>query len=91
MTDLRRPVTPRGYHTNAIFGELSIPLRLIDLGECSGMQSGWDEMTIAEAQNICGECEVRAECLAYARTNREPCGVWGGVEFPETRMRRAAA
>lgn len=33
----------------------------------------------AEAKRICGLCEVREECLAYAIETGERHGVWGGM------------
>jgi len=43
-----------------------------------------------DAKRVCGRCEVRAECLAYALANRERFGVWGGTtERERRRMRRA--
>ena len=37
----------------------------------------------ARAKVICGECSVRAECLAYALSIREPHGIWGGLNEHE--------
>lgn len=35
---------------------------------------------LAEARVVCvTECTVRAECLAYAKANREQFGMWGGI------------
>ena len=31
------------------------------------------------AKAICARCPVRAECLEYALRNREPHGIWGGL------------
>ena len=43
-----------------------------------------------DAKRVCGGCEVRAECLAYALAHRERFGVWGGTtERERRRMRRA--
>ena len=38
-----------------------------------------------DAKRICGGCEVRPECLAYAIANRERFGVWGGTTERERR------
>ena len=35
----------------------------------------------AHAQALCGECSLRAACLAGALERREPWGVWGGELF----------
>lgn len=39
--------------------------------------------TVAKA--ICASCPVTAECLAYALTNREKAGIWGGLSERERR------
>lgn len=36
--------------------------------------------TIARAKRICSNCTVRACCLDVALRNREPDGIWGGLE-----------
>lgn len=33
----------------------------------------------AKAKAICARCPVRAQCLDWALTTREPHGVWGGL------------
>jgi WhiB family transcriptional regulator, redox-sensing transcriptional regulator len=33
----------------------------------------------AKAKAICARCPVRSECLDYALRNREPHGIWGGL------------
>jgi len=38
-----------------------------------------------DAKRICGGCEVRPECLAYALAHRERFGVWGGTTVRERR------
>lgn len=47
---------------------------------------------VAQAQRLCGDCPVRASCLAGALDRREPWGVWGGELFergvPVARKRR---
>lgn len=40
------------------------------------------------AQNICGSCTVRQECLEYAMSEEIEFGVWGGLT---ERQRRALA
>jgi len=43
-----------------------------------------------EAKAVCGRCEVRPECLAYALAHDDRFGVWGGVaERDRRRMTRA--
>jgi WhiB family transcriptional regulator, redox-sensing transcriptional regulator len=35
------------------------------------------------AKAVCAVCSVRAICLKYALENREPHGVWGGLNESE--------
>lgn len=43
------------------------------------------------AKRICGRCEVRQECLAYALETVQEHGVWGGYSTHERQeMRREA-
>jgi WhiB family redox-sensing transcriptional regulator len=37
-----------------------------------------DSLAVRAAKAICRECDVQAECLAYAITNGETHGIWGG-------------
>jgi WhiB family redox-sensing transcriptional regulator len=37
----------------------------------------------AQAKAICARCPVRPECLEYALRNREPHGIWGGLNESE--------
>ena len=37
----------------------------------------------ARAKSICVRCPVRVECLEYALRNREPHGIWGGLNEAE--------
>jgi WhiB family transcriptional regulator, redox-sensing transcriptional regulator len=38
-----------------------------------------------KAKSICGRCDVRANCLAYALQTRIEFGVWGGMNGKERR------
>lgn len=40
----------------------------------------------ARAKKVCATCPVVAECAAYAITNREEFGVWGGLDEHERRL-----
>jgi Transcription factor WhiB len=44
----------------------------------------------AEALAICARCPVRSECYARARANREPGGIWGGVNFDPATINQEA-
>lgn len=46
-----------------------------------------DEST-SEAKEICHECDVQAECLAFAINNGERFGIWGGLSERERRRIR---
>ena len=37
-----------------------------------------DEHDAGAAKRICASCMVSADCQLYARTTREPAGIWGG-------------
>jgi WhiB family transcriptional regulator, redox-sensing transcriptional regulator len=41
-----------------------------------------------DAKKICGQCEVRAQCLQYALDNDERFGIWGGLSERERRKLR---
>ena len=38
-----------------------------------------------EAKKVCGQCDVRADCLGYALANDERFGIWGGLSERERR------
>lgn len=37
------------------------------------------------AKTMCASCPARIPCLAWALTNREPFGIWGGLTANERR------
>lgn len=41
-----------------------------------------------KAKSICGECQVRAECLDFAIDIGEKFGIWGGMSERERRKVR---
>ncbi len=41
-----------------------------------------------KAKAICGECEVRGDCLDFAIVNGEKFGIWGGMSERERRRVR---
>jgi WhiB family redox-sensing transcriptional regulator len=43
---------------------------------------------VDEAKSICGGCEVRSECLAWALEENQDHGVWGGLSEDERRSLR---
>ncbi|MEX0847595.1 MAG: WhiB family transcriptional regulator [Ilumatobacteraceae bacterium] len=44
------------------------------------------------AKSICRQCPVSGPCLAYALRNREPHGIWGGLnEFERNGLAADAA
>ena len=66
-----------------------------DKAECSGMDvdifypDGGQRSKIRAAQEICGRCIVKNECLNYALKNDERFGIWGGVLINEELKRRS--
>lgn len=51
---------------------------------------GLDEQRAAKM--ICGNCEVKQECLREALVHEDPFGVWGGLTPKERdRLRRPSA
>jgi WhiB family transcriptional regulator, redox-sensing transcriptional regulator len=44
----------------------------------------------ARAKAVCGTCDVRAECLAWALDTCQDAGVWGGLDEEERREIRRA-
>lgn len=45
---------------------------------------------LALARALCGRCEVREPCLAFALQTRQDHGIWGGTTEQERRARRRA-
>jgi len=51
-----------------------------DLAACGAdPESFFDPKRADEALGVCGRCEVRDACAAYAEANDEQFGIWGGV------------
>jgi WhiB family redox-sensing transcriptional regulator len=44
-----------------------------------------DGAGVEAAKQVCAECPVRAQCLAYALAERIEHGVWGGASERERR------
>jgi hypothetical protein len=54
----------------------------MDRAECRSYPAEWwfeVKSTRRRAIRVCGQCPVRAECLAHALDNGELGGVWGGT------------
>jgi WhiB family transcriptional regulator, redox-sensing transcriptional regulator len=45
-----------------------------------------DEIKVADAKSLCGECPVRKQCLEGALSRQEPVGVWGGELFEDGKV-----
>lgn len=43
------------------------------------------------AKKVCGSCEVREQCLAYALANDQRFGIWGGLSERERRQLKPTA
>jgi len=44
-----------------------------------------DGLGVEDAQRVCDDCTVRADCLRHALDNRIDHGVWGGASERERR------
>lgn len=42
----------------------------------------------AEAKAVCGQCTVALSCLAWALSNGQDSGIWGGLDEEERRALR---
>jgi WhiB family redox-sensing transcriptional regulator len=64
-------------------------IRWKDRAACNGKQelffSDHKQTVVQQAKLVCGECPVRAQCLAHALENTE-IGIWGGYTANERRM-----
>ena len=68
----------------ALFDEPGAPQAGVDLPCRSADADLWFAESPAElerAKELCGDCPVRATCLAGALEREEPWGVWGGEIF----------
>ncbi len=45
-----------------------------------------NQADIKYAKALCGECPMKASCLAGALSRKEPCGVWGGELFEDGKV-----
>ena len=43
---------------------------------------------IDKARQVCGECDVRSECLDFALETNQDSGIWGGLCEEERRVIR---
>jgi WhiB family transcriptional regulator, redox-sensing transcriptional regulator len=43
---------------------------------------------IEKAKQVCGECEVRRDCLDFALATNQDSGIWGGLSEEERRIIR---
>ena len=66
-----------------------------DAAACRGVDDslffpsgGEDVATIAAAKQVCAECPVRSECLAFAVETNQTEGIWGGHTPAERRKFR---
>jgi WhiB family redox-sensing transcriptional regulator len=58
----------------------------------SDLPGGANARAIAQAKNICGLCDLQADCLRFAMRfpDDEQWGVWGGLDAASRRALRAA-
>lgn len=45
-------------------------------------------LQIDKARQVCGECQVRSECLDFALETNQDSGIWGGLSEEERRVIR---
>jgi WhiB family redox-sensing transcriptional regulator len=63
----------------------------MELAACAGMPietffpAKGQAVAAANARTICASCEVRPQCLAYARSFSDTSGVWAGTTERERR------
>ena len=50
--------------------------------------TGFALLQIEKARQVCGECQVRAECLEFALDTNQDSGIWGGLSEEERRVIR---
>ncbi len=65
-----------------------------DLAACAGKdpslsfpagETGEAATQIIKARAICGTCQVKEDCLAYAIETNQSSGIWGGLTEDERR------
>jgi WhiB family redox-sensing transcriptional regulator len=45
-------------------------------------------LQLEKARQVCGECQVRSECLEFALETNQDSGIWGGLSEEERRVIR---
>jgi WhiB family redox-sensing transcriptional regulator len=45
-------------------------------------------LQIEQAQSVCHQCPVQADCLDFALTTNQDSGIWGGTSEEERRILR---
>ena len=50
--------------------------------------TGFALLQLEKARQVCGECQVRAECLEFALDTNQDSGIWGGLSEEERRVIR---
>jgi WhiB family transcriptional regulator, redox-sensing transcriptional regulator len=50
--------------------------------------TGFALLQLEKARQVCGECQVRAECLEFALETNQDSGIWGGLSEEERRVIR---
>ncbi len=50
--------------------------------------TGMALVQIEKAKAVCGECQVRRDCLDFALATNQDSGIWGGLSEEERRMIR---
>lgn len=45
-------------------------------------------LQLEKARHVCGECQVRTQCLEFALDTNQDSGIWGGLSEEERRVIR---
>lgn len=75
-----KPATPLEWQDDALCAQTGLDMFFPEKGG-----------TTRDAKKVCGGCDVREQCLAYALENDEHFGIWGGTSERERRKLKKAA
>jgi WhiB family transcriptional regulator, redox-sensing transcriptional regulator len=76
--DLPSPLVPQAWERHA---------RCVGHDGAAWFAEHNDPAVSGYAKQVCSECSVRAECLAFAVANNITVGIWGGLTATERQAR----